>query len=95
MTQNLPTPRVTAAIPARAVGMAAPANKQDAQAGRAFSLRCRDFSWHNRKGRILAEMDLLIFAFFAFETVSYLVLLFSMRKQKEKSHDITTEHSKQ
>jgi hypothetical protein len=37
MTPNLPTPRVTAAIPARAVGMAATANKRDAQIGRARS----------------------------------------------------------
>jgi hypothetical protein len=33
MTPNLPTPRVTAAIPARAVGMAATANKRGAQIG--------------------------------------------------------------
>jgi hypothetical protein len=54
---------VTAAIQARAVGMAATANKQDAQIGRARSLRCWDLGWHSRKGCILAEMDLFIFAF--------------------------------
>jgi hypothetical protein len=59
MTPNLPTPSVTAAIPARAMGIAATAHKRDAQISRTRLLRC----W-GRKGRILAEMDLLIFAFF-------------------------------
>jgi hypothetical protein len=63
MTLNLPTPRETAAIPAREVGIAATANKRDAQIGRARSLRYWDLDWHSRKGRILAEMDLFIFAF--------------------------------
>jgi hypothetical protein len=66
MTPNLPTPRVTAAIQAGAVGMAPAANKRDAQIGRARSLRYWDLGWHSRKGCILAEMDLFIFAFFFF-----------------------------
>jgi hypothetical protein len=45
--------------------MAATADKRDAQIGRTRSLRCWDFGWHSRKGCILAEMDLLIFAFFS------------------------------
>jgi hypothetical protein len=72
-------------IAARAVEMAGTADKRDAQIGRARSLRSLDLCWHSRKGRISAEMDLLIFAFiFAFETVSCLNSLFSMRKQQEK-----------
>jgi hypothetical protein len=63
MTPNLPTRWVTAAIPARAVGMAATANKRHAQIGRARSLRCWDIGGTAEKGVILAELDLLIFAF--------------------------------
>jgi hypothetical protein len=95
MTPNLPTPRVTAAIPARAVGMAATAHKRDAQIGRTRSLHCWDLSCHSRKGCILAEMDLLIFAFFyAFGTVSCSDFAFFDAKTTGKPHDITVEHIK-
>jgi hypothetical protein len=82
---------VTAAIPARAVGMAATANKRDAQIGRARSLRLRywDLIWHSRKGCYFGRNGLVQFTFsrvffFAYGTVSCLILPFSMQKQQKK-----------
>jgi hypothetical protein len=93
MTPNLPTPRVTAAIPVRAVGMAAIANKRDAQIGRAPSLRCWDLGWHSRKGCILAEMDLFFFAFRFWDGFLSNFAFFDA-KTTGKSHGITIEHIK-
>jgi hypothetical protein len=77
--------------------MAATANKRDAQAGRARSLRCWDSGWSSRKECILADRDLLIFAFF-FSLwdgfLSDLILLFSDAKTTANLYDIATEHIK-
>jgi hypothetical protein len=95
MTPNLPTPRVTAAIPARAVRMSATADKRGAQTGRAPSLRCWALGWHSRKGCILAEMDLFIFAFFfRFEAGFLSDFAFFDAKTTGNPHDITIEHIK-
>jgi hypothetical protein len=94
MTPNLPTPRVTAAIPARAAGMAAIANKRDTQTGRARSFRCWNLGWHSRQGCILAELDLLVFAYFFRFWYGFLSdFSFFDAKKTEKPHDISIENT--
>jgi hypothetical protein len=82
MTLNLPTPTVTEAILTRAVGIAAAANKRYTQEFERVRCPVGTKVGTAEKGAILAEMDLLIFAFyFAFESASVLFYFFSMRKQ--------------
>jgi hypothetical protein len=68
-TPNLPTPRVTAAIPARTVEW-----QQQLISGMPKQLECV----FGRNG-IFAHFRV----FFAFRAVSFLILLFKMRKQQE------------
>jgi hypothetical protein len=75
--------------------MAAAANKRDAQLARAHSLRCWDLGWRSRNGCCLAEVDLLIFAFFFRFWDGFLFdFVFFDAKTTGNLHDITIEHIK-
>jgi hypothetical protein len=87
MTPNLPTPKVTAAIPARAVGMAATDNKRDAQIGRIRSFRCWDLGWH----KWACSFSRFFFRFWNGFLSDF---AYFDAKTTGKPHDITIEHIK-
>jgi hypothetical protein len=92
---TLPMPRVTAAIPARAVGMAATANKRDAQAFPTRSLCCRDLGWHSRIGvQLWPEWTYSILSIFRFWDDFLSDFAFFDAKTTGNPHSVTIEYIK-